>query len=58
MKQKPKILDLNRRPGQPKRRKKVVLVFDEEKRRYLYKKQVDSYSFNYNMERLLISGNT
>ncbi|KAL6440268.1 hypothetical protein ACFW04_003086 [Cataglyphis niger] len=29
----PRLLDVNRRPGQPKRRKKITLVFDEEKRR-------------------------
>ncbi|EZA60278.1 hypothetical protein DMN91_011159 [Ooceraea biroi] len=29
----PRLLDVNKIPGQPKRRKKITLVFDEEKRR-------------------------
>lgn len=29
----PQLFDVNKRPGQPKRRKKITLVFDEEKRR-------------------------
>ncbi|EFN71242.1 hypothetical protein EAG_13349 [Camponotus floridanus] len=29
----PQLFDVNKKPGQPKRRKKITLVFDEEKRR-------------------------
>ncbi|XP_078035674.1 nucleolar protein viriato [Augochlora pura] len=33
VKMQPKLLNVNRKPGQPKRRKKITLVFDEKKRR-------------------------
>ena len=32
-KMQPKLLNVNRRPSQPKKRKKITLVFDENKRR-------------------------